>query len=181
MKLGNYVFKRRYTLAQIIIDIASLGPLAFIFYIVYVCSLDIEQMKAYNATDTSLEFLDWRPLIIWCVLGVIITGVSVLLILLPKKMPKNLTVTEKYAPKYCNIIDACVSCLRFILLFAVSELCYLHMKSIMLIETGFSVQLLLYAVISVLLIWFTAVRLTSLSEVAKSESEDEKPRQIIEN
>ncbi len=181
MKLGNYQFKRRYTLIQIIVDIASLGVLAYIFFIAYVCSVDIEQMKSLNATDTSLEFLDWKPLIIWCVLGIIITVISLLLLILPRKMPKNLTVTEKYAPKYCNIIDACISCLRFILLLFVSELCYLHMKSIMLAEAEFSVQLLLYAVIAALLVWFTAVRLTSLSEVAKNESETEKPRKIIEN
>lgn len=182
MKLGNYKFKRRYTLAQILVDIASLGALVFIFYIVYVCAMDIEQVKVYNQTGVSLEFLDWKPLIVWCVLGVVIFAVSVLLLLLPRKMPKKLTVTEKYAVKYCNIIDACISCLRLILLLFVSELCYLHMKSVLLLNNfEFSVQLLLYVVVAALLIWFTAVRLSSLSEVAESESEDEKPRQIIEN
>lgn len=180
MKLGNYKFKRRYTLAQILVDIVSLGVLAFIFYIVYVCAVDIKQMTMYNATDTSLDFLDWKPLIIWCVFGVLAYAGSVLLIVLPRKMPKNLTLTEKYAVKYCNIIDACISCIRLILLLCISELCYLHMKSILLLEFEFSVQLLLYAVVAALLIWFTMVRLNSLSEVAKSESE-EKPRQIIEN
>ena len=82
---------------------------------------------------------------------------------------------------YCNIVDACISCVRLILLLVVSELCYIHMRSIMLFETALSVQLILYAVIIALLIWFTAVRLSSLSEIAERESESEKPRQIIEN
>lgn len=181
MKLGNYKFRRRYSLIQILVDIASLIALVSIFYLVYVCAEDIEQMKSYNATNASLEFLNWKPLIVWCVLGVLIFLISVLMLVLPRKMPKKLTVTEKYASKYCNIIDACISCLRFMLLLAISELCYLHMKSIMLLQVEFSVQLIIYTVISALIIWFTAVRLSSLSEVAERESEDEKPRQIIES
>ncbi len=181
MKLGDYKFKRRYTLAQIIIDIASLAAFASICYIVYVCAMDIEQMKSYNVTDTSLDFLDWKPLIVWCVAGAVIIAVSFLLLFLPRKMPQKLVITEKYAPKYCNIIDACISCLRLILLIAVSEMCYIHMRSIMLLETELSVQLLLCAVIAALIIWFTAVRLTSLSEVAQGEIEVEKPHKIIEN
>ena len=182
MKLGEYKFKRRYTLAQILIDIFSVGALAFICYIVYVCAMDIEQMKSYNATETSLDFLNWKPLIVWCVLGVIIFAISVLALFLPRKMPKKVNLTEKYAVKYCNIIDACISCLRLIMLLAVSELCYIHMQYIMLMDTSLSVQLLLYVVIAVLLIWFTAVRVDSLCEVAISDSDEEKkPREIIEN
>ena len=58
MKLGDFRFKRRYSLAQLLVDIASMAALVFIFYIVYVCAMDIEQMKSYNATETSLDFLD---------------------------------------------------------------------------------------------------------------------------
>lgn len=181
MKLGDFRFKRRYSLAQLLVDIASMAALVFIFYIVYVCAMDIEQMKSYNATETSLDFLDWKPLIVWCVLGVVICAVSVVILILPRKISKGHTVTEKYAPKYCNIIDACISCVRLVLLLVISELCYIHMRSIMLFETSLSVQLILYTVIIALLIWFTAVRLSSLSEVAERESEDEKTRQIIEN
>ena len=181
MRLGDYKFRRRYTLIQILVDIASLGVLLFIFYIPYVCAVDVEQMKINNATETSLDFLDWKPLIIWCVLGLLIYAASVLLIVLPRKMPKNLTVTEKYAPKYCNIVDACISCLRFVLLLSVFELSYLHMKSILVQKFEFSIQLILYVVIGALLIWFTAVRLSSLSDVAENELKEEKNRQIIEN
>ncbi len=181
MKLGNYVFKRRYTLAQILIDIASVAALLFTCYIVYVCAMDIEQMKLYNATEESLDFLNWKPLISWCIVGLLLYVFSVVLLLLPRKNPKNLIVTEKYAPKYCNIIDACISCVRLILLLVVSELCYIHMRSIMLMEAEFSVQLILYAIIIALLIWFTAVRLNSLSEVAASEQQNEKTHRIIEN
>lgn len=181
MKLGNFNFKRRYTLAQILIDITSVAVLAFICYIVYVCAMDIEQMKSYNVTNETLDFLDWKPLILWCVSGVVLFAASVVLLLLPRKMPKNLVVTEKYAPKYCNIIDACISCVRLVLLLVISELCYIHMRSIMLFETEFSIQLILYAVIIALLIWFTAVRLSSLSEVAEREAQNEKPNRIIEN
>ncbi len=181
MKLGNFRFKRRYSLAQLLVDIASLIAYVFICYIVYICAVDVEQMKSYNVTDTSLDFLDWKPLIIWCIIGFVLIALSAVLLFIPRRMPKNLVVTEKYAPKYCNIVDACISCLRLILLLAVSELCYIHMRSIMLLEIEFSVQLIMYAVIAALLIWFTAVRLSSLSDVAEQETEEEKPRQIVEN
>jgi len=157
------------------------AALVFICYIVYVCAMDIEQMKLYNATDESLDFLDWKPLIIWCVMGVLVSGLSVVLLLLPRKMPKNLVITEKYAPKYCNIIDACISCVRLVILLVISELCYIHMRSIMFFEAELSVQLILYALIIALLIWFTAVRLSSLSDVAESEIKNDKPNRIIEN
>lgn len=181
MKLGDFTFKRRYSLAQIIVDIASLAALLYIFFMVYVCADDIETAKSLNATEASLDFLKWEPLIIWCVLGVIVCGLSVVALLLPRKMPKKLVITEKYAARYCNIIDTCISCLRLVILLAISEFCYMHMCSIMLMENSFSIQLVLHVVIAALIIWFTAVRLDSLSQSASADQEEKKVREIIEN
>lgn len=180
MKIGNFNFKRRYTAAQIVVDIISLLSLLYIFYIVYVCAADIEQAKQLNATEVSLDFLKWEPLIIWCVLGLGIYILSVVIILLPRKMPKKITLTEKYVSKYCNIIDTCVSCVRLMLLLAVSEFCYIHMCSLTMREASLSIQLVLHAIIIALIIWFTAVRVNSISEMSSAELE-KKPRTIIEN
>jgi len=180
MRIGNFVFKRRYTAAQIVVDIISLLALLYIFYIVYICAADIEQAKLLNETEVSLDFLKWEPLIIWCVLGTIIYILSVVLILLPRKIPKKISLIEKYAPKYCNIIDTCISCVRLMLLLAISEFCYLHMCSLTMRDASLSIQLVLHAIIIALIIWFTAVRVNSISEMSSSELE-KKPRKIIEN
>lgn len=181
MKFGSFEFKRRYSLAQIVVDIASVGALLYIFFIVYVCAMDIETTKSLNSTDVNLDFMNWKPLIIWCVLGVIFFALSVVMIVLPRKIPKKLTVNEANAPKYCNIIDTCISCLRFVILLAISELCYIHMRTIMLQEVSISIQLILDIIIGVLIIWFTAVRIDSVNQVALSENSEKKTHQIIEN
>lgn len=181
MKLGDYTFKRKYSLIQIIVDIASVAALIYIILIVLSFAGDIERIKEINDTDKSLEFLKWQPLLVWCILGALIWVASVLLLVRPHKIPKKYVITEKYAPKYCSIIDACISCTRLMLLMVLSELCYMHRQSIMLQDAVISVQLIFSVVITLLLLWFTAVRLDSLSRVAEAELEEEKPRTIIEN
>lgn len=180
MKIGEFTFKRRYTAAQVVVDIFSLLSLLYICYIVYVCAADIEQTKQLNATEISLDFLHWEPLIIWCVIGAVIWAVSVIMILAPRKAPKKTVLIEKYAAKYCNIIDTCISCIRLMLLMAVSEFCYMHMCVLTMREASLSIQLVLHAVIIALVIWFTAVRVNSISEMSSAELE-KKPRNIIEN
>lgn len=181
MKIGGLKIKRRYSIAQIVVDIVSVLVLLLIFYTVFVCANDIEQIKEINETGDKLDFLQWQPLIIWCIVGVFVWIASILALVLPRKMPKKHTITENFIPKYCNIIDTCISCLRFVMLLAVFEICYLHMQAIMMQETGLSVQLVLDVVIAALIIWFTAVRIDSLSQVASSESEEKKEHKIIEN
>lgn len=181
MRIGDFEFKRRYSIAQVIVDIASVLALLLTFYTVYICAYDIEQIKLINKTEESLDFLKWQPLIIWCAVGVVVWVVSVIALFLPRKMPKKLVITEKYIVKYCNIIDTSISCLRLVILLGVSEICYIHTQSIMMQDSAFSIQLVLDVVIAVLLIWFTAVRLDSLSQVAASEQSEKKTHQIIEN
>ena len=66
------------------------------------------------------------------------------------------------------------------LLLAVSELCYMHMCALTMRDSSFSIQLVLQAVIIALIIWFTAVRVNSISEMSNAELE-KKPRNIVEN
>lgn len=180
-KFGDYSFKRNYSLAQVLVDIASIMALLYIFFIVYVCAMDIETAKSLNSTDSSLDFLNWKPLIIWCILGVIIVALSFAAIFLPRKAPKKIVINEKNAPKYCNIIDTCISLLRFVILLALSEFCYVHMQSILLQETSLSIQLILDVVIAALIVWLTAVRIDSVNQVALSEENENKKHEIIEN
>lgn len=180
-KFGDYSFKRKYSLAQILVDIASIMALLYIFFMVYASAMDIETTKSLNSTDNNLDFLNWKPLIVWCVLGIVITTLSVLAIILPRKAPKKILVNEENAPKYCNIIDTCISCLRLVILLAISELCYIHMQSIMLQETSLSIQLILDIISGALIIWLTAVRIDSVNQVAIAERDEKKTHKIIEN
>lgn len=181
MKLGEFTFKRRYSVAQIIVDIASVVAFLYIVFMVYACAMDIETAKSLNSTDASLDFLKWQPLIIWCVAGAAVWAVSVALLLRHRKLPKKYVVTEKYAQKYCNIIDSCISCMRLVVLLTVSEFCYMHMCSLMLRTVIFPIQIVLQVIIAALLLWFTAIRLESVSQAAASEAEENKKRVIIEN
>ncbi len=181
MKIGDITFKRKYSLAQILVDIASVFALLYIVLIVYNCAAFIQSTKNQNTTGVSLDFLKWEPLIVWCVLGLVIWVISVFLLVHPRKMPKKAVISEKYMPRYCNIIDTCISCIRLMSLLVISEFCYMHTQAILLQGVTFSVQLLLQAVIIALIIWFTAIRVDSLCRVVASEQEENKKREIIEN
>lgn len=181
MKIGEYEFKRRYSAAQVIVDIFSVIVLLYIFYITYACAAMISRIKAMNNTDVSLDFLKWQPLIIWCVLGAAVWAVSVFLMVKPRKKPKKTKINEKYVVKYCNIIDTCISCIRLVSILFISELCYEHSRIILEQDAGFSIQLVLSVIIAALILWFTAVRADSISQVVSEEESEKKPREIIEN
>lgn len=181
MKIGNYTFKRRYSIAQIIVDIVSVIALAYIGYIVYVCEQDIEGLSAVNYAKADLSAIDWKPLLIWPAVGVIICAVSVFLILKEKKLPKKYLINENNAVKYCNITDTCVSCVRLIVLLALSELCYIHMSIIMLRNIDFSMQLIFDVLIIIAIIVFTRIRISAISDDEKEKAETANKREIIED
>lgn len=182
MKLGEYTFKRRYSAAQIIVDIASVGALVYLGYIIYACAVDIERLKSLNRTDTDMSMFDWKPLIVWAVLGAAVFGISFFLIFRKKKMPKKLCITENNAVKYCNIIDTCISCVRLMLIILIGEICYLHGAAIRMANVGFSMQLVIDPLIIVCIIIFTRMRLTAISETEQERAEKgSKRREIVED
>ena len=181
MKVGDIKFKRRYSAAQIVVDIASVGALVYLGYIIYACALDIERLKSLNRTDADMSMFDWRPLIIWAAVGVLIFGFSFVLIFRNKKMPKKLCVTENNASKYCNILDTGVSCVRLILILLVGEICYLHGAAIRMADVGFSMQLVIMPLIIVCIIILTRMRLEAVSETERNRPDKEKKREIIED
>ena len=182
MKIGELKFKRRYSAAQVIVDIFSLAALAYLCYTVYVCSMDISRLNALNQTSSDLSFMDWKPLIIWIVAAVVVCGVSVFLLFKSRRKPKKLFINENNVVKYCNIIDTCISCLRLIILLALCEGCYLHMAAILMRNAGFSVQLLCDLGIAVLIVLFTRLRLEAISDTEQEKAEEkEKKKTIVED
>lgn len=178
MKLGDYTVKRKYPLIQILVDIASVAALAYIGLIIYSAAADIEQLKAINRTETSLDFMKWQPLLIWAAAGLIVLGLSVFALFKPRKKPHKLNINEKSGKKYCNIIDCCICCVRLMLLLMLGEGCYTHMCAILQRDISFPIQLILDAAIAALLIFLTYTRLQSLYE---AQPDDEQLKTIIEN
>lgn len=178
MKLGNMRVKRRYSLIWLLVDLFSVAAFLYIGLIVYTCAGDIEELNRLNRTGTSLSFLRWEPLVLWIVLGAAVWVVSLLLLFLPRKMPKRFYVNEKNAVKFCNAVDVAIACIRLIALLALSEGCYLHMSAILQRFQPDFVQLLCDAGIIALILWFTAIRLRGISESARAEDEEKEERRI---
>lgn len=182
MKLGEFSFKRRYSAAQIVVDIASAAALVYLGYIIYACAVDIDRLKSLNKTEADMSMFDWRPLIVWAVLGVAVFAVSFVLILRRKKMPENLCITQNNAVKYCNIIDTGISCVRLMLIILISEICYLHGAAIRMANVGFSMQLIIDPLIIVCVIILTKMRLNAISEAEKEKLDKQRnKREIIED
>ena len=181
MKLGEMKLKRRYTVPQVIVDIASLGALVYICFIVYTCYLDVNSLNMNNYTGADLSSIDWKPLILWIILGVIVCVISIILIFRRKKLPKKLCINDNNGAKYCNVIDTSVSCIRLIILLALSEGCYLHMAGIFMRAPVFSVQLLCDVCFILAILWFTKMRLEALSEAELQRKEAEKKTVIIQD
>ncbi|MBR5088426.1 MAG: hypothetical protein IK093_03275 [Ruminiclostridium sp.] len=182
MKVGDISIRRRYSAAQLVVDIVSLAALVYLGYIIYACATDIERLKSLNRTDADMSMFDWRPLIIWAVVAVAVFAASFLLIFRNKKQPKKLFITENNAVKYCNIIDTGVSCVRLMMILLISEVCYIHGGAIRMANVGFSMQLVIDPLIIVCIIILTRMRLTAISDVERERSQKETvKREIVED
>lgn len=182
MKVGEISFKRRYSAAQIIVDLASLLVLGYIGYLIFICALQTNDIQRYFREDSGISPPDWKPLFIYVLLGVAVFAVSFILIFRNRKKPKKLFITENNVSKYCNITDTCVSCIRLMTLLLLGEICYLHAASICMLDAGFSIQLIIDPVIIIAIIIFTRIRLEAISETElKNQKNQNKKREIIED
>lgn len=174
MKVGDIKFRRRYSAAQIVVDLASVVAMVYLGYIIYACAIDIERLKSLNRTDADMSMFDWRPLIVWAFLGVGVFVFSFILIFRNKKMPKKLYITEHNASKYCNILDTGVSCVRLMLILMISEICYLHGAAIRMANEGFSIQIVIMLMIIVCVIILTKMRLNAISDTERDREQNTK-------
>ena len=181
MKVGEITFRRRYSAAQIVVDLASVAGLVYLAYIIYACALDIERLKSLNRTDADMSMFDWKPLIIWAVLGLAVFAVSFVLIFRNKKIPEKLCITQNNAAKYCNIIDTGISCVRLLMILFISEICYLHGAAIRMANVGFSMQLVIMPVIMICVIILTKMRLEAISDTERDNMQENRKKEIIED
>ena len=181
MKIGEYSFKRRYSLAQILIDIFTACAVGYLLFVIYVCASDIQKLNELNRTDADMSMFDWRPLLIWPCIALVIIGISLFLLFRKRKKPLKYTVTKHNVRKYCNIIDTCLGCVRLMLVITLCECANIHFFAIMMRDQGFPVQLLLDVLIIAGIFAFTRIRLTALSDSAREAASQEEQKSYVQD
>lgn len=179
MKIGNYVFKRRYSIAQIIVDIASVGAMALLLLVISAHLEWVEYLDKVNRTDKELN-TDFKPLIVWIVLGVLVFVFSFVLIFKNRKLPKKYSVNSSNAAKFCNIVDTGISCVRLMMLIILFDLSSSHSYLILFGKFEFPTISILSALIIVGIIVFTRIRLNAVCENIEEKPET-KNKDIIED
>lgn len=165
MKVGTIKVKRNYQIAQMVLDAA-----AVIIYIVIVrCVISFGEYITYqnsiiiksNSEITSL--VEWRWNIIWIVLGALVIAASLLMIYLPKKMPKKYKVNEDNAQRYSDIVITAITCIRVPVLLAVFEGMYIHQAYMMMQKDElFSIQIPLDILLIIIIIRFSLHRIKAI-------------------
>ncbi len=180
MKIGEYTFKRRYTLAQIIVDIISAVVLLGFLLIV---SAHIEWAQWFdrqNRTDYVLH-KEWYPMIIWIVLGAVVMGLSFFLMFRKKKQPKKLCITENNVVKYDNALNTGIALVRLMVLLLLWNVCSVHSDFILWGQS--EINYLTYVIgllIIVGIVILTKMRADALSETEKKAGAAEK-KYIVED
>jgi len=181
MKIGEYTFKRKYTLAQIIIDIVSVVVLTGFALII---SAHIEWAQWFdrnNRTDYVLH-KEWYPLLIWVGTAVIISGISVFLMLKSKKLPKKIRITKNNVVKYCSALDAGISCVRLMLLIIMWNLCATHSDFILWGKSEINYFMFVVGVLIIAgIVVLTWLRVSALGETEEAAERENNKKYIVED
>ena len=181
MKIGDYTFKRKYTLAQIIVDVVSAVVLLGFALIISAHIQWAEWFERNNRTDVVLN-KDWYPLLIWITAGAAVAGISVFLILKNKKLPKNLHINEHNAVKYCAALDAGIGCVRLMLLIILWNICTIHSDFILWGQSDVNYYMFVVgALIIAGIIVLTVMRIKSLSETEEENEKEQHKKYIVED
>lgn len=178
MKIGEYKFKRKYSFARIIVDIASVLFLFLIIANTFSFAEYIESTNAYlNRAEVEVTLMSWHPLVIWPIITSVLFIVSVVYMMMPKKIPKKYNIDETNVRQYCDIIDTAISCIRLIIFFLIFDLSCIHFENLAYIrQSWFSLVMVCDVFFVIVLLRFTAHRLRAISV-----KEKEKEIKIIEN
>lgn len=181
MKIGVYKFRRRYSAAQVIVDIVSAGALILQVFVITAHIEWMNYLDRMNRTDKVL-YNEWYPLLIWAVLAVLVFGFSFFLILKKKKEPVRYNISKNNVVKYCNIIDTCISCVRLMILIILFDISSTHSYLILFEEFQFPSISLVSVLIIIAVLVLTKFRLEAISDVEQERQErEEKKKTIIED
>lgn len=178
MKVGKYKVKRNYLISQMVVDAFSVIMLVTIFsctmYFRDGVLVQNELILKGNSEATDM-LISWEWNLIWFILGILLTGLSLFLIYRPKKLPKKYVITEATAQKYSDIYITAVTCVRIPVLLALFEAMCIHQSVTMRqYDNLFTLQIPLDILVTVIIIRFSIHRVRILQPVK------EKSHEIIE-
>lgn len=165
MKIGTIKVKRNYQIAQMVLDAVAV----IIFIVIVQCVLSFgtfisemnENILKVNSEVTGLVVWQWN--IVWIVIAALVIIVSLLMIYLPRKMPKKYIVDNDNAQKYSDIIITAITCVRIPALLAVFEGMCIHQSVMTGVTEGIiTLQIPLDILLTAIIIRFSIhrVRLT---------------------
>ena len=181
MKIGEYTFKRKYTLAQIIIDIVS-GLVLLGFILIVSAHIEWSQwLDRQNRTDRVLH-TEWYPLIIWIAAGAVIMGLSFFLMFRHKKQPKKLYITQNNVIRYDNALNVGIACVRLMLLLLLWNVCSVHSDLILWGQSDINYLTYVIGVLIIVgIIILTKMRIDALSETEMASEKQENKKYIVED
>ena len=165
MKIGTIKVKRNYQIPQMVLDAVA----AIIFIVIVQCVLSFgefisetnESILKVNSEITGLIVWQWN--IVWIVIASLVIIASLLMIYLPRKMPKKYVINNDNAQKYSDIVITAITCVRIPALLAVFEGMCIHQSIMTGVTEGIiTLQIPLDILLSVIIIRFSIhrVRLT---------------------
>ncbi len=165
MRIGDFKVKRHYQISQMVLDVVAV----IIFVAIVRCVLSFgayidEQNRLIHSANSEIEgLIVWQWNIIWIVIAALVIAVSLLMIYLPRKMPKKYVITKETIQKYSDIVITAITCVRIPVLLAVFEGMCIH-QSVMLGNTEgiFTLQIPLDILLSVIIIRFSLHRVRIL-------------------
>lgn len=117
MKIGRYEVRRKYKLAHIVVDIATLA-IIFVLWIVFmntVNGLPREVPIITNYTGCVLKFANKKVLIIPIIIAMIVTALSIIAGFFPNIFASRFDTSEENAQKFYDIIIAMLNEIRLII------------------------------------------------------------------
>ena len=162
MKIGTIKVKRNYQIAQMVIDAVAV----IIFVVIVQCVLSFgayisemnENILKVNSDVTGLVVWQWN--IIWIVIAALVIIASLLMIYLPRKMPKKYIVNKDNAQKYSDIVITAITCVRIPVLLAVFEGMCIHQSIMTGVTDGIiTLQIPLDILLAVIIIRFSIHRI----------------------
>lgn len=161
MKIGTFEVKRNYQIAQMVLDAVAV----IIFIVIVRCVLSFgafisemnENILKVNSEVTGLVVWQWN--IVWIVIASLVIIASLLMIYLPRKMPKKYVINKENAQKYSDIIITAITCVRIPVLLAVFEGMCIHQSIMTGVTDGIiTLQIPLDILLTLIIIRFSMYR-----------------------
>ncbi len=162
MKVGEYKVKRNYLIAQMVLDAVAVIIMIVICKCVFSFGAFVDQQNklVHDSNSEVTGLLVWQWNIVWIVIAALVIAASLLMIYLPRKLPKKYIVNAENAQKYSDIVITAITCVRIPVLLAVFEGMCIH-QSVMVrnYEGIFSLQIPLDIIVTLIIIRFSIHRI----------------------